>query len=40
MTQKEFLEKIEVELKISKNSGYTTLNYLRANEKLLYFTNK
>ena len=40
MTPKEFLEKIEVELKISKNSSYTTQNYLKANEKFLSFIKK
>src|SRR3989339_258945 len=37
---KEFLEKIRVELKISKNSDYTIRNYLKANKILLDFTKK
>lgn len=40
MNQQEFLEKLRVELKISKNSGYTLRNYLRANQDLLNFTGK
>ena len=40
MIPKEFLEKLEIELKISKNSDYTIRNYLRANQDLLNFTNK
>ncbi|MDO8528431.1 MAG: tyrosine-type recombinase/integrase [Nanoarchaeota archaeon] len=40
MTPKEFLEKIRIELKISKNSNYTIRNYLRANSDLLDFCNK
>jgi len=40
MNSKEFLEKIEVELKISKNSSYTTQNYLKANLNFLNFTKK
>ena len=38
MTPQEFLEKLRVELKISKNSEYTLRNYLSANENLLTFT--
>ena len=40
MIPKEFLKKIEVELKISKNSSYTTQNYLKANENFLNFIKK
>ena len=40
MTPEEFLKKIEVELKISKNSPYTVRNYLRANKQLIENTNK
>jgi len=40
MEKEEFLKKIEIELKISKNSQYTIRNYLRANQELLDFTKK
>ncbi|OGJ13380.1 hypothetical protein A3K82_00635 [Candidatus Pacearchaeota archaeon RBG_19FT_COMBO_34_9] len=40
MKKGEFLEKIRVELKISKNSNYTIRNYLRANSELLEFSKK
>ena len=40
MTPKEFLEKLRIELKISKNSDYTIRNYLRANQEILEFCNK
>ena len=40
MTPKEFLEKLEVELKISKNSEYTLRNYMAYNQKLFNFTKK
>lgn len=40
MKKEEFLEKLRVELKISKNSNYTIRNYLRANSDLLEFCNK
>lgn len=40
MEEQEFLKKIEVELKISKNSEYTMRNYLKANSDLIKFTNK
>jgi len=40
MTPQEFLKKLDVELKISKNSKYTLRNYLKANEDLLNFSNK
>ncbi len=40
MKKEEFLEKIRIELKISKNSNYTIRNYLRANSDLLEFCNK
>ena len=40
MEQQEFLQKLEIELKISRNSPHTIRNYLRANQKLLNFINK
>ncbi len=40
MTPQEFLQKLETELKISKNSNYTIRNYLRANKELLDFCKK
>lgn len=40
MDPKEFLEKIEIELKISKSSGHTIKAYLRANKELLDFIGK
>jgi integrase/recombinase XerD len=35
MQKEEFLKKLEVELKISKNSEHTIRNYIKANEELL-----
>ncbi len=40
MNKEEFLKKVEVELKISKNSPYTIRNYLSANRDLLDFSSK
>lgn len=40
MNSQTFLEKLNVELKISKNSDYTIRNYSRANKDLLDFTKK
>jgi len=40
MTPREFLQKLEVELKISKNSDYTLRNYLDFNKRILEFTKK
>ena len=40
MNKDEFLKKIEIELKISKNSAYTLRNYLKANESLIDFAKK
>ena len=40
MEKEEFLNKLEVELKISKNSNYTIRNYLNANKEFLIFTDK
>ena len=40
MNSKEFLDKIEIELKISKSSEHTIKSYLRANKELLDFTGK
>jgi integrase/recombinase XerD len=40
MEKEEFLKKLEIELKISKNSQYTIRNYLEANKNLLEFCNK
>jgi integrase/recombinase XerD len=40
MKKEEFLEKLNVELTISKNSKYTLRNYLNANSELLEFCKK
>jgi len=40
MNHKEFLEKLEIELKISKNSEYTLRNYIKYNQILFDFTKK
>ena len=40
MTPEEFLQKLEIELKISKNSEYTLRNYVDSNRKFLNFTKK
>lgn len=40
MQKEEFLEKLRVELKISKNSDYTLRNYLKANNELFDFSKK
>ena len=40
MEKGNFLEKLRVELRISKNSDYTLRNYIKANEKLLEFSRK
>ncbi|MBI3623816.1 tyrosine-type recombinase/integrase [Candidatus Pacearchaeota archaeon] len=40
MNPQEFLGKLSVELKISKNSKYTLRNYLKANEELFEFSHK
>lgn len=40
MTPKEFLGKLEIELKISKNSEYTLRNYIAYNQILFNFTKK
>ncbi len=40
MTPEEFLKKLEVELKISKNSNYTIKNYVKSNEQLFKHLNK
>ncbi len=40
MNSEEFLKKIEVELKISKNSNHTIRNYIKSNKDLLNFTKK
>jgi len=40
MTPEEFLKKLEIELKISKNSSHTLRNYMSANEKLLKYIKK
>ena len=40
MNNQEFLNKLKVELKISKNSEYTIRNYTNANKDLLEFSNK
>jgi integrase/recombinase XerD len=40
MNQEEFLQKLQTELKISKNSRYTLRNYLKSNLDLLNFSKK
>jgi site-specific recombinase XerD len=40
MEKQEFLDKIKIELRISKNSDYTIRNYLKANKDLLDFSGK
>lgn len=40
MIKQEFLKKIEIELKISKNSDYTIRNYVSSNSKFLDFIHK
>jgi len=40
MEKEEFLKKLEIELKISKNSSHTIRNYTEANEKLIDFSKK
>jgi len=40
MNQQEFLEKMKIELKISKSSEYTIKNYLKANKQLFEFSKK
>lgn len=40
MNKSEFLEKIEIELKISKSSPYTIKSYVRANQNLLDYIGK
>jgi len=40
MTPQEFLNKLDIELKISKNSKYTHRNYLNSNKIFLKFLNK
>jgi integrase/recombinase XerD len=40
MNTEEFLKKLEIELKISKNSDYTLRNYLDCNKKFLQFLKK
>ncbi len=40
MNPKEFLEKLEIELKISKNSEYTLRNYIKSNKNLIEYTKK
>lgn len=40
MLKEDFLKKLEIELKIAKNSQYTQRNYLEANKKLLEFVKK
>jgi len=40
MKKEVFLDKLQIELKISKNSEYTIRNYLDANQQLLTFLNK
>lgn len=40
MKKEEFLNKLKIELKISKSSDYTIRNYFKANSDLLNFCNK
>lgn len=40
MNKQEFLKKIEIELKISKNSPHTIRNYVDANQKVIDFLGK
>lgn len=40
MTPEDFLKKLEVELKISKNSEYTLRNYIDCNRKFLEYSKK
>jgi len=40
MNKDEFLKKLEIELKISKNSIYTLKNYMRFNSQLLNYIKK
>ncbi|PIN94540.1 site-specific tyrosine recombinase XerD [Candidatus Pacearchaeota archaeon CG10_big_fil_rev_8_21_14_0_10_30_48] len=40
MEKEDFLKKLQIELKISKNSPHTLKNYLKANDSLLIFLNK
>ena len=40
MEKEAFLEKLRIELKISKNSEYTLRNYIKSNENLLNFVKK
>lgn len=40
MNKEDFLKKLEIELKISKNSGYTIRNYLDCNRRFLEYTKK
>ena len=40
MNSLDFLKKLEIELKISKNSQHTIRNYLSANQKPLNFDKK
>ena len=40
MNQQEFLDKLEIELKISKNSSHTRKNYIELNKHFFNFINK
>jgi len=40
MQKEGFLDKLKIELKISKNSDYTIRNYVKANNQLFEFTKK
>ncbi|MDA3837080.1 MAG: tyrosine-type recombinase/integrase [Nanoarchaeota archaeon] len=40
MNKQEFLKKLEIELKIAKNSAHTLKNYIRLNSQLLDYINK
>ena len=40
MNKQDFLKKLEIELKISKNSEYTIRNYIDCNKKFLDYIQK
>jgi integrase/recombinase XerD len=40
MNQEDFLKKLEIELKISKNSNYTLRNYVDCNKKFIEYIKK
>jgi hypothetical protein len=40
MTPAEFLKKLDIELRISKNSEYTLRNYVNCNKEFLEYSKK